>query len=1086
MKNYYRKMKCKIKKFASLSSLKKVLSQVLILTILWQMVIPPSFAWTNPSKNNYKSNTTNTKGAETRAENNSFNPLPETSSKESKESKEAKESKESREPSLVQPKTPKFIFRNNKPTKIPYLAPAFQGINDAAVVRHAPGFNSGRVEGNVRVLLGEGANLNSGLVITGDLLVAGTPNLNINGSITYNGTTVGTGNSSPSGYSININNGVSLRHVVTRTDPITVNNVPLPPSPTGTRNVSLNPGQSPGDFSTIRDLTLNSNYGSLTIPQGTYGNFIANSGCTFVLGVVGQNTVYNLQGLTLNSNTQIQILGGVTLNLKSVVNLNSPSTIGNPASPASFSLNIATGGLNLNSNTNIYGAVSLPQGTANINNGALIQGQLICDRLNLNGGTIKRFVADTTPPSVTITQPTNNATLTQSQVIVTGTFDDDSVVTIIKVNGVTATRNGNTYTATIPLTLGSNTITAIATDIFGNNGNSSITVTRSDGTNQAPNVNAGTDQTITLPSTASLTATATDDGLPNPPATLTYSWTKVSGAGTVTFSNPTSLTTTTTFSAAGTYVLRMTVSDSTLSASDDVQITVNPQAPQNVAPSVNAGNDQTITLPNTASLTATATDDGLPNPPATLTYNWSKVSGTGNVTFSNPTSLTTTATFSTIGTYTLRLTASDSSLSSNDDLVVTVNPQTPQNIAPAVNAGQDQTITIPSNVTLNGSVTDDGLPSGASLSISWTKVSGTGNVTFTSPNTAITQASFSVAGTYTLRLSASDTELTGMDDVVITVNAPQNAAPVVNAGQDQTITLPNTASLTATASDDGLPNPPASLTYSWSKVSGDGTVTFSAPNALTTTVTFSVAGTYILRLTASDSVLSSSNDVQIIVNPQAPQNQAPTVNVGNDQTITLPNTASLTATASDDGLPNPPSTLTYSWSKVSGSGNVTFSAPNALTTTVTFSVAGTYVLRLTASDSVLSVSDDLQILVNAQNTVPIVNAGVDQTLTVPYGPNLILNSGNEGQIINSAPQHWTNISFYSDWTKPQAGTSPYPSAVEGSSFFFAPRISFIIQDINVSIYNQSISSGNQKFVFNSFLRAGQGTSSSNPLMSNRE
>jgi hypothetical protein len=143
---------------------------------------------------------------------------------------------------------------------------------------------------------------------------------------------------------------------------------------------------------------------------------------------------------------------------------------------------------------------------------------------------------------------------------------------------------------------------------------------------------------------------------------------------------------------------------------------------------------------------------------------------------------------------------------------------------------------------------------------------------------------------------------------------------------------------------------------------------------------------------------------------------------------------------------------------------------------------------LTASDLTYSLSDELIVIVkNVDNLSNVlINAGVDQTLTVPYGPNLILNSGNENQIINSAPQHWTNISFYSDWTKPQAGTSPYPSAVEGSSFFFAPRISFIIQDINVSIYNQSISSGNQKFVFNSFLRAGQGTSSSNPLMSNRE
>jgi hypothetical protein len=41
---------------------------------------------------------------------------------------------------------------------------------------------------------------------------------------------------------------------------------------------------------------------------------------------------------------------------------------------------------------------------------------------------------------------------------------------------------------------------------------------------------------------------------------------------------------------------------------------------------------------------------------------------------------------------------------------------------------------------------------------------------------------------------------------------PGNQAPVVNAGQDQTIALPNTATLSGTAVDDGNPNPPGTLT----------------------------------------------------------------------------------------------------------------------------------------------------------------------------------------------------------------------------------------------------------------------------------
>ena len=93
----------------------------------------------------------------------------------------------------------------------------------------------------------------------------------------------------------------------------------------------------------------------------------------------------------------------------------------------------------------------------------------------------------------------------------------------------------------------------------------------------------------------------------------------------------------------------------------------------NQAPVVDAGSDQTITLTSNATLAGTATDDGLPSPPATLTYTWSTVSGPGSVTFANASLLNTTANFSAAGTYTLRLTASDGALSSSDDTIVTVN-----------------------------------------------------------------------------------------------------------------------------------------------------------------------------------------------------------------------------------------------------------------------------------------------------------------------------------------------------------------------------------------------------------------------------
>ena len=97
-------------------------------------------------------------------------------------------------------------------------------------------------------------------------------------------------------------------------------------------------------------------------------------------------------------------------------------------------------------------------------------------------------------------------------------------------------------------------------------------------------------------------------------------------------------------------------------------------------------------------------------------------------------------------------------------------------------------------------------------------------------------------------------------------STPTNAAPTVNAGADSSVTLPAAASLDGTVSDDGLPTG-SSVTTAWSEVSGPGTVSFGTPDAADTTATFSEAGTYVLRLTATDGALDATDDVTVTVAP---------------------------------------------------------------------------------------------------------------------------------------------------------------------------------------------------------------------------
>ena len=293
--------------------------------------------------------------------------------------------------------------------------------------------------------------------------------------------------------------------------------------------------------------------------------------------------------------------------------------------------------------------------------------------------------------------------------------------------------------------------------------------------NDAPQVNAGADQTVAVSASAKLAGKVTDDGLPDPPAKVTTTWSQVSGPATVTFGTASAAQTTATFSAAGTYVLRLEANDGSLTASDDVTITVTAASPgpANKAPLVNAGSDQTVAFPKSARLAGKVKDDGLPKPPAKVTTTWTQVSGPGTVAFAKTASALTTATFSVDGTYVLRLEANDGALTAGDELTITVTPP-PPNKAPQVNAGADQTVPAGKPVKLTGKVRDDGLPKPpAKVTTTWTKLSGPGTVAFAKASSLQTNVTFGAEGTYVLRLTADDGSLQATDDVMITYGSAQ-------------------------------------------------------------------------------------------------------------------------------------------------------------------------------------------------------------------------------------------------------------------------------------------------------------------------
>jgi rhamnogalacturonan endolyase len=261
-----------------------------------------------------------------------------------------------------------------------------------ALVRRGLSLN-GRVEGSVQQLTGEDTTLNGGAALTGDLLVPGSPSLRQNGHPTFGGVAQGGGGAQPSNYRVTLNEDARLGRLLTRTDPVTIPPVALPAATTGTRDVVIgSPEQSAGDFSTVRDLTLNAGADAVAVPPGNYRRLTANSHSKLVLGVAGASepAVYILETLTLNDFSVLQVDGPVVLTTAGNVTL--AAVAGSASHPLWLNLRVASGGVTLNTWAALYGSVTVPSGAVVINRTARLQGRLACDRLTVNEGGLLKVV----------------------------------------------------------------------------------------------------------------------------------------------------------------------------------------------------------------------------------------------------------------------------------------------------------------------------------------------------------------------------------------------------------------------------------------------------------------------------------------------------------------------------------------------------------------------------------------------------------------------------------------------------------------------------------------------------------------------
>jgi predicted esterase len=634
--------------------------------------------------------------------------------------------------------------------------------------------------------------------------------------------------------------------------------------------------------------------------------------------------------------------------------------------------------------------------------------------------------------NVTITLPVNTVTLDGS-----GSSDEDGTVDNYawsKVSGPSAsiiTPSGKT-TKINNLVEGTYIFKLNVTDNKGATAEDQVTVTVKPEVVVVPNIapvaDAGNDKAITLPvnkTTVDGSASADEDG-----TIASYEWTMISGPTQFQIVDANKATTEFKNLVAGTYQLKLKVTDNKGEISEDV-VTVKVNTPSNAKPVANAGTDVTITLPvNKTDLIGTASSDA---DGTITTFTWEKISGPSQYIIADDSAATTHLTNLSQGTYKFLLTVTDNKGATDaDTVIVKVNAAVPDpNMAPDAQAGSNKTITLPlDHVTLDGTSSSDA--DGTIASYKWSFISGPETYVLADANTVSTEVTGMVAGTYSFRLEVKDNDGDiNADTVNITVKEadapppPPNVIPDAKAGEDITITLPiNEVTLNGSTSNDV----DGTLTnYSWLKIEGPAEFQIISPSYHITKVENLVEGTYTFRLHVKDNDGALGFDT-IKVTVLHAANVAPVSKSGADIEVQLP--VSNVTLSGLDSYDTDGTIAIYKWEMISGPGSVTIADRNAATTDVSGLHEGQYKFRLSVTDNDGTVASDV-ISVNVlpeTNIAPVANAGSNDEVSLPNASIKLNGRDSYDQDGIIASYSWVKISGPGGVTITNSGTAT-PSIV---------------------------------------------------------
>jgi len=460
-----------------------------------------------------------------------------------------------------------------------------------------------------------------------------------------------------------------------------------------------------------------------------------------------------------------------------------------------------------------------------------------------------------------------------------------------------------------------------------------------------PIAHAGQDQTVTVGIEVQLDGTESSSSNNE---MFTYHWTlkKKPLNSLATLSDINAAMPTLTTDKKGQYIVQLFVKNETeKSSTDEVIITANP-------PTANAGVDQKVATGSVVTLNASDSSD-----PSNLllSFLWEVLEAPDdNINIlSDATLMEPQFTANAAGTYKIKLTVNNGTISSEQDMVIITA------ISPTANAGPDQKIITGTTVSLDANASQDG--TGFALSYTWSLITKPENSITALDNESAIKPSFiaDADGVYEVQLIVNN----GLTDSAADfVKITATTLPIAVAGQDQVVSVNQSITLDGSTSSDAKGT---DLLYHWDTKSKPADATPSFTDILTKNPIFMAdkAGDYEISLIVNNTVDNSAEDSLTITAKTPIANPGPGYNVTPNTNIMLNGSDSLNVDDSKTGL-------TYLWSMESFPPSTSATLFDSSLSSPEFvpDVLGSYELCLTVNNTFID-SESACLMINARTSV---------------------------------------------------------------------------------------------------------------------